>query len=237
VQNPSFRKPVVDNVTKTAPRKFGALTSAPQGTEPMTRDLSPKGLDARKVARNSMIVHKALHDCSKPLSQLGDALMTSSHERLFYRLKLAAKPLRYCLALDNEALPVSGCRTDMSKPKEIKSLGLTLTTLFPVCSSKAPELNQSRLVRVQTEAELAHTLCKLPEKPFRLLPVLKPHDEIIGVSHDNHVTSGTSPAPLLYPKVQHVVQVDVGEQRRKHSTNAKGNFEFMRRLPFRGKRD
>jgi predicted XRE-type DNA-binding protein len=56
VHNPSFGKPAVDNMTETAPGKLTELTSAPHCPEPVSRYLSPEGLDARKVTRNSMIV-------------------------------------------------------------------------------------------------------------------------------------------------------------------------------------
>ena len=87
----------------------------------------------------------------------------------------------------------------MRKPKEIKSLRLTLSSLLPIRSCKAPKLDQPSLVGVQTETEFTHALCELPEKPFCLLPMLKPHDEIIRVANDDHVTPGVSLAPLLYP--------------------------------------
>jgi len=142
VQYPTFGKPVVDYMAKTAPEKIIALTSAPQCPEPVTGDLSPEGLDACKITRNSMVVHETLHYRSKPFPELGDGHMTSAQERLLHLLQLAAKPLRHSLALDGETFPLAGRRTDMSKPKEIKSLGLTLTTLLPVRSSKAPKLDQ-----------------------------------------------------------------------------------------------
>jgi hypothetical protein len=41
--------------------------------------------------------------------------------------------------------------------------------------------------------------------------------------------------PLLYPQVEHVVQVDICQQRRCHSPNAKANFQFERVV--RGWRD
>ncbi len=216
MQNPTFGKPSVDYMAKTAPEKVVALTSAPQSTHPQTGDLSPESPDACKITRNSMVVHETLYNRPKPSSQLGDGLMTSPHERLLHLLQLAAKPLSHGLTLDGEAFPLAGRRTDMSKPKEIKSLGLSLTTLRSVRSSKTPKLDQPSLFGVQTETEFTHALCELPKKPFCLFPVLKPHDEIIGIANDDHVASGMSPAPLLYPKVQYVVQVDVGEQRRNH---------------------
>ena len=44
----------------------------------------------------------------------------------------------------------------------------------------------------------------------------KSNDDIVGVSHDHHSARGLVPSPALGPQIEHVVQVDVGEQRRNH---------------------
>ena len=43
--------------------------------------------------------------------------------------------------------------------------------------------------------------------------VRKANDDIVGISHNHHPTRGLVPSPALGPKVEHVMQVDVGEQR------------------------
>jgi hypothetical protein len=57
---------------------------------------------------------------------------------------------------------------------------------------------------------LAH---RVPEPP-RVAFVLKAHDHIIGIAHDDDPAVGLSPSPLLGPEIENVVQVDVGEQGR-----------------------
>ena len=46
--------------------------------------------------------------------------------------------------------------------------------------------------------------------------VLEADDDIIGIADDDHVARGLAPSPALRPEIEHVVQVDVGEQRRDH---------------------
>src|SRR6266536_928067 len=41
---------------------------------------------------------------------------------------------------------------------------------------------------------------------------LKPDDQVIGISHDNHVAHGLTMSPSLGPEIKHVVQVNVGEE-------------------------
>src|SRR5436190_18503465 len=40
---------------------------------------------------------------------------------------------------------------------------------------------------------------------------LKPDDQVIGISHDNHVAHGLAMSPSLGPEIKHVVQVNVGK--------------------------
>ena len=42
---------------------------------------------------------------------------------------------------------------------------------------------------------------------------LKTNDDVVGVSHNNHVARGLAPSPAVGPQVENVVQVDVGEER------------------------
>src|SRR5262245_49853355 len=46
--------------------------------------------------------------------------------------------------------------------------------------------------------------------------VLEANNDVVGISHDDHVARGLPPSPAVGPQVEHVVQVDVGEQRRDH---------------------
>jgi hypothetical protein len=98
-----------------------------------------------------------------------------------------------------------------------------------------PELDQSRLLAMQFQAELGQSFSKLAEKTFGFCPAFEAHDQIVGVADDNYLAHGHSLAPGFYPQVENVVQVHVGEQRRNDSPNAKDNFEFERRLAFRRK--
>ena len=39
-------------------------------------------------------------------------------------------------------------------------------------------------------------------------------DDVVCVAHDDHVARSVPPSPAFGPEIEHVVQVDVGEQRR-----------------------
>src|SRR4029077_16278083 len=46
--------------------------------------------------------------------------------------------------------------------------------------------------------------------------VLEADDEVVGVAHDDHVARGLTLSPAVGPEVEHVVQIDVGQERRDH---------------------
>ncbi len=77
---------------------------------------------------------------------------------------------------------------------------------------KAAKLDQAGLVRVERQRELLEPLAHIvPEAPGVSL-VLEADDNVISIAHEDHVARGLVPSPALGPEVEHVMQVDVGEQ-------------------------
>jgi hypothetical protein len=76
------------------------------------------------------------------------------------------------------------------------------------------ELDQTRLVGVHLESEAFEACLEVGPEADRIGLVLEAHHEVVGVAHDDHLTAGDALPPLLYPEVDHVVQVDVRKERR-----------------------
>jgi hypothetical protein len=64
---------------------------------------------------------------------------------------------------------------------------------------EAAELDQARLARVQRQGERRQPLCQFRLEAFRIGLVLEAHDDVIGITHDNHVASSLAPSPALGP--------------------------------------
>ena len=43
--------------------------------------------------------------------------------------------------------------------------------------------------------------------------MLEPDDEVVGIAHDDHIARGFASSIPLYPRIESVMQVDVGKQR------------------------
>ena len=53
---------------------------------------------------------------------------------------------------------------------------------------------------------------QLGQEPLGIHPMLKTHDEIIGIAHDHHVALRLCLSPLVDPAVEHFVPVEVGQE-------------------------
>ena len=102
----------------------------------------------------------------------------------------------------------------MGEPQEAERFRLVQPPGRPVRGGEPPELDQPGLIRVQLQAESRHPLAEVGQEALRIPVVLEAADEVVGEPHDDHLTACPVPPPPLDPKIQRVVQVHVGEQRR-----------------------
>ena len=128
--------------------------------------------------------------------------------------QLAAHPLRVGdpPQLEPSRLPRLPAR--VREPEELERLRLAETTSRTITGTVAAELDQPRLLSMQLQTERREPVAKLSPEPLGVLPMLKPHHEVIGPAHDNHITMCMPAPPLVSPEVKDVVRVDVREQRR-----------------------
>jgi hypothetical protein len=110
-------------------------------------------------------------------------------------------------------VPVPPLRAIVREAEEIERLGLSETTLRPLLSGEPPEADQARLLGVEREAELDQALLQVFPEALGVGLMLKPQHDIIGIPHGDHLAASVPRPPLLDPQIEHVVQIDVGQQR------------------------
>jgi hypothetical protein len=98
----------------------------------------------------------------------------------------------------------------MGEAQEVEGFRLALTMLLPSRGGEPPELDQPRLVGVQDQAEFPEAL---PQELFGLAAILKPDEEIVGVTHDDDRARGELGPPLLDPEVEDVMQKHIRQPR------------------------
>jgi hypothetical protein len=132
--------------------------------------------------------------------------MPPAQKRLLHGLKLGTKPLLHRLASHVEAPGLELSPTTMGKAQEVERFRLTLPATLPIVGGEPSELDQSRLVGMQGQAELRKAIPQVVQEPFGLVTMLEPQDEIVRVAYDDDVALCGSLSPLLDPQVEDVVE-------------------------------
>ena len=100
------------------------------------------------------------------------------------------------------------------KPRKSNVSGFPLAPGRSIPGGVAPELDEPGLVGMQLQVELRASLTKIGEELHGITVLLEPDNEVISEPHDDHVAVGMPTPPLPDPPVEHVVEIDVREQRR-----------------------
>jgi hypothetical protein len=104
--------------------------------------------------------------------------MPASLELFLDRLQLRPHAFRDRDALDpKRSLP--GLRTDVREPPKVERLRFAQIPPLTIPGGVPPELDQPRLVRVQSQPESREPLAKLDQEPPRVLLVVEPDDEVV----------------------------------------------------------
>src|SRR6266568_822549 len=185
------------------------LTAAPERLQPRARHFPSKRLERSEISRNSMIVEVALHHRAQPVPGLGNPFVPALAQLLPHCLQLATQPLFDRLPPDLEPATPPSLPAPMRESQKIESVRLSLPSPFPVIFREPPELDQPRFLRVQFQPELPHPLPQLLQECFRFLPRLEPQHGIIGIADNDHVPLCPFSPPLVHPKVEDVMQIDV----------------------------
>jgi hypothetical protein len=98
-------------------------------------------------------------------------------------------------------------------PRNLEGLRLAEATRPSTFSGEPAELDQPRLLGRQLQAELRQPSAKIGQEALSLIPILETDHVIVSEARDDHVTTRVPPPPLVGPQVEHVVEVDVREQR------------------------
>ena len=106
----------------------------------------------------------------------------------------------------------------------------TRRAMCPLGSSRWSKPEQPSFLLVHGKPVFRKTLWQYVQHPFGVLPIAEHQYRIVSETHQVAPAPQVPPDYLVKPSVEHLVQVDVAEQGRKHALNAKGNFRFERQI-------
>src|SRR5262249_10384747 len=162
------------------------------------------------VRWHCVVGEKASDHLLDPRPLLGDWLMHPPSQLLLDLPERCPHAIAPCDPL-HEELPTVVAFADEGKAEEIEGLRLSEPALSASIRCEAAELDQAGLVRIKRQRELLEPLAHVVPESLGVRLVLKAHDEVVGIAHDDHVAPGLAPSPALGPQVEHVVQVDIGK--------------------------
>src|ERR1700676_4718240 len=106
----------------------------------------------------------------------------------------------------------------MRKAEEIERLRFPLSAPLPVMSRISAELQKPRFVGMQFKLELPKPLGEFRPEPFGIRFALESHHDIVPVPHPDDPAWRAPSTPWLNPKIEHVMEIDIGHQRRSNPT-------------------
>src|SRR5215471_9552248 len=142
-----------------------------------------------------MLLVIALNNLSDPSAGLTRAMMLP-----VLQLGLKGRELRNHPLLRRNAPNVKGPAarepsTEMREPQKRKGLRFSLATPLAIPDGEPPELDQTRLVRMQFQTEPYQPFPKIPQEPLGIGSILKAHHKIIGIADDNDIAACVFLAP------------------------------------------
>jgi hypothetical protein len=218
------RQPAVDQAPHPGPEHVGVLAAPRKGAMPEPADLEPKRMQRHAVGRHAVIADVSTYDRAQPPADFRNGVMHAPFELDLDLAQLRLQPFANRLSQHREPSIAPLLPADMRKAEEIERLRFPVSALLPVSGRGRPEFQQSRFLGMQFQAKLSHSLDQFRPEPYGIRLHLKAHHDVVSKPHDDHVTAGLFLTPRLGPQVEHVVQIDVGQQRRCHAPYTKGNF-------------
>jgi len=155
--------------------------------------------------------------------------MSASLQLGFHRVQLRLHPRAHRSACQEEASGFA-LPTDVREAEEVERCRFPESVLLPMCGRVPAELDQARLLGMQFQGESPQPLAEVAQKPLSVRAMLESHNEVVGVARDDDLAAPVSPAPLLDPQVEGVMQVDVRQQGR-NGCPLRSSFPALRPLP------
>jgi len=206
------RKPPSNQTLHAVPWQVASLTSTTQNRSPEKTHCHAKGPQCRTVHGHSVITEVAQQDRAQVSPLFRNRPVHALPQFTLECLQLGLPPLPHRLA-QNREVPLPGLPTTVRKTQEVERLRLAVTTGSPISFRIAAELDDPRFSGVQLQPELRKALAQFCQKLLCLMTILKTHNEIVSETDHDHITVGSLLSPLVGPKVEPIMEIEVRQQR------------------------
>jgi len=211
-------QPAVDETPHTVPKDATVLAAPRQGAMPEPSNLVPKEPQRRCVHGHPVVADMSTHHRLQPRTLFGDGFMHAPLKLSFHRVQLRLQSLAYRLPQHRKLSITSLLYADMRKAEKVERLRLPFSASLPVVDRERTKFQQPRLLGMQLQVELPHSLVKFRPKLIGIRFPLEAKHDIVRKTHHDHVAVGALAAPCLDPQVEHIMEVNVSQQRRSTTT-------------------
>src|SRR5712671_1574122 len=207
-------QPKINQAAHPFPSQARLLAASPQRTIPGASHMEPEYRQRPQVRRHPVIPVVSRDYRAQPSTHLRHSIVQPLAQFRFDFLQLSAFPLTHRAPQHSEHPLTSRLATDVGEAKKVECLRLPLSTPLSIVDGKASKLDDARFLGMQFQFELGKAFRQFLVKLLSFRLVLKAHHEVISPADDYYVAFGFCLAPVLHPEVKHIVQIDVGQQRR-----------------------
>jgi hypothetical protein len=207
-------QPAGDEAPHAVPVDAAVLAAPRQRAMPEPSNSEPKQLQRRLIHRHPVVSGVSTYPRLQPFAYFRDGFVHASLKPCLHRVQLRLQPLADRLPQHRKPSITSLLYADVRKAEKVERLRFPVSTLLPVVDRIRTELQKSRLLGMQLQIELPHSLRKFRPKPIGIRFHLEAQHDIVRKTHHDYVTVGAFATPCLDPQVEHVVEVDIGQQRR-----------------------
>src|SRR5580658_1412950 len=223
------RQPASDQAPHALPENAAVLTAPRQRAMPEPSHLEPKGPQRVLVQGHSVVPNVSTHHRLQPLAQFGDGFVHPSLKLGSHLVQLRLQPFAYRLPQHRIHSIAPLLHADVGKAEKVERLRLPFSTPLPVWDRKRSKLQQSRFLGMQFQVELLHSFGEFSPKLIGLRFVPESNHDVVRKTQDDDITVRPLLPPCLDPQVEHVMKVDVRQERR--GTSALGR-SFLHSYPF-----
>src|SRR5712691_9595621 len=212
MEDAGYGEPIVHQLLHPLKCRCVLVAASRERTPPQVADMMAECRQCPIVGRHCVVVEVAGDDLRQPFPLDRDRLMHAPPQLLLDLLELGPHAVAPGVPFDLELVPAC-LAADEGEAQEVEGLRLAEPTPLAVFRRKASELDQPGLLGVKRQRKLFQSLAQRVQKAPGVALVLEADNEVVGIAHDDHVAGGLVPSPVVGPQVEHIVQVDVGEQR------------------------
>ena len=218
------RQPAVDKTPHTIPKDTAVLAAPRKRAMPESPHLESKYMQRVLVHGHPVISDVSPHHRLQPLALFENGLVHAPPKFGFHRIQLGLQPLANRLPQHGKHSVAPLLHADMREAQEVERLRLPFSAPLPVVDRKRTKLQQSRFLGMQLQVELLHSFLEFCPELIGIRFILEPNDGVIRESHNDHVSVRSFPPPRLGPQIEYIMEINVSQQGRCYSSNAKDNL-------------